>query len=61
MGVRFRPKMGGSFGFAVSMKITGNISKSRVNLNDGSFAKDLQDDAKQCTNAPYFLKLLRDK
>jgi len=61
MGVRFRPKMGGSFGFAVSMKITGNITKSRVNLNDGSFAKDLQDDAKECTNAPYFLKLLRDK
>ena len=45
MGVRFRPKMGGSFGFAVSMKITGNITKSRVNLNDPSFAQDLQDDA----------------
>jgi len=61
MGVRFRPKMGGSFGFAVSMKITGNITKSRVNLNDGNFAQDLQDDAKQCTNAPYFLKRLRDQ
>ena len=60
MGVRFRPKMGGSFGFAVSMKITGNITKSRVNLNDPDFAKDLQDDAKYCTNAPYFLKQLRD-
>ena len=59
MGVRFRPKMGGSFGFAVSMKITGNITKSRVNLNDASFAQDLQDDAKECTNAPYFLKKLR--
>ena len=61
MGVRFRPKMGGSFGFAVSMKITGNITKSRVNLNDGSFAKDLQDDAMECTNAPYFLKIKREK
>ena len=60
MGVRFRPKMGGSFGFAVSMKITGNITKSRVNLNDADFAKDLQDDAKLCTNAPYFLKQQRD-
>ena len=60
MGVRFRPKMGGSFGFAVSMKITGNITKSRVNLNDPDFAKDLQDDAKYCTNAPYFLKQQRD-
>ena len=57
MGVRFRPKMGGSFGFAVSMKITGNITASRVNLNDADFAKDLQDDAKRCTNAPYFLKI----
>lgn len=61
MGVRFRPKMGGSFGFAVSMKITGNITKSRANLNDGSFAQDLQDDAKRCTNAPYFLKQFRDR
>ena len=61
MGVRFRPKMGGSFGFAVSMKITGNITKSRVNLNDADFAKDLQDDAKLCTNAPYFLKQKRDR
>ena len=60
MGVRFRPKMGGSFGFAVSMKITGNITASRVNLNDPDFAKDLQDDAKQCTNAPFFLKQQRD-
>ena len=60
MGVRFRPKMGGSFGFAVSMKITGNITASRVNLNDADFARDLQDDAKRCTNAPYFLKLQRD-
>jgi len=60
MGVRFRPKMGGSFGFAVSMKITGNITASRVNLNDPDFAKDLQDDAKKCTNAPYFLKQQRD-
>ena len=60
MGVRFRPKMGGSFGFAVAMKITGNITASRVNLNDPDFAKDLQDDAKYCTNAPYFLKQLRD-
>ena len=59
MGVRFRPKMGGSFGFAVSMKITGNITASRVNLNDPDFAKDLQDDAKLCTNAPYFLKQQR--
>ena len=59
MGVRFRPKMGGSFGFAVSMKITGNITASRVNLNDPDFAKDLQDDAKNCTNAPYFLKQQR--
>jgi len=59
MGVRFRPKMGGSFGFAVAMKITGNITKSRVNLNDPDFAKDLQDDAKNCTNAPYFLKKMR--
>ena len=61
MGVRFRPKMGGSFGFAVSMKITGNITKSRVNLNDANFAQDLQDDAKYCTNAPYFLQRLRNK
>ena len=61
MGVRFRPKMGGSFGFAVSMKITGNITASRVNLNDPDFAKDLQDDAKYCTNAPYFLKQQRDR
>ena len=60
MGVRFRPKMGGSFGFAVSMKITGNITASRVNLNDADFARDLQDDAKRCTNAPYFLKQQRD-
>ena len=60
MGVRFRPKMGGSFGFAVSMKITGNITASRVNLNDPDFAKDLQDDAKLCTNAPYFLKQQRE-
>ena len=61
MGVRFRPKKGGSFGFSVSMVITGNITKSRVNLNDPSFAKDLQDDAMECTNAPYFLKMKRER
>ena len=43
-----------------NINITGNITASRVNLNDPDFAKDLQDDAKYCTNAPYFLKRLID-
>ena len=59
MGVRFRPKQGGSFGFAVAMKITGNITSSPVNLNDGDFANELQDDAMMCKNATYALKQLR--
>ena len=60
MGVRFRPKQGGSFGFNVAMKITGNIVKSRVNLMDTNFAEQLQMDAMKCQNAPDALKNYRD-
>ena len=56
MGVRFRPKQGGSFGFAVAMKITGTITSSPVNLNDAMFADELRDDASECKNATYALK-----
>ena len=56
MGVRFRPKQGGSFGFAVAMKITGTVTSSPVNLNDAVFANELRDDASECKNATYALK-----
>ena len=56
MGVRFRPKQGGSFGFAVAMKITGTVTSSPVNLNDAMFADELRDDASECKNATYALK-----
>jgi len=56
MGVRFRPKQGGSFGFAVAMKITGTITSSPVNLNDPMLADELRDDASECKNATYALK-----
>ena len=56
MGVRFRPKQGGSFGFAVAMRITGTVTSSPVNLNDAMFADELRDDASECKNATYALK-----
>jgi len=59
MGIRFRPKMGGSFGFAVSMKIIGTLTSSPVNLNDKGFANELRDDAMMCRNTTYPLKQYR--
>ena len=47
--------MGGSFGFSVAMKITGNITASPVNLNDQVFANELRDDAMMCRNTTYAL------
>ena len=61
MGVRFRPKMGGSFGFSVAMKITGNVTASPVNLNDPVFANELRDDAMMCRNATFALKEYRKR
>ena len=55
MGIRFRPKMGGSFGFEVAMKITGNLTASPVNLIDETFANQLRDDAVTCKNTTYAL------
>ena len=60
MGVRFRTKQGGSFGFAVAMKITGTVTDSPVNLNDSMFADELRDDASECKNATYALKQYKD-
>ena len=61
MGVRFRPKMGGSFGFSVAMKITGNVTASPVNLNDKVFANELRDDAMMCRNTTYALSQYRKR
>ena len=61
MGVRFRPKMGGSFGFSVAMKITGNVTASPVNLNDPVFANELRDDAMMCRNTTFALKEYRKR
>ena len=43
------------------MKIDADagVSASPVNLNDESFAEELQEDAMMCTNAPGNLALLR--
>ena len=61
MGIRFRPKMGGSFGFSVAMKITGNVTPSPVNLNDPVFANELRDDAMMCRNTTFALKEYRKR
>ena len=55
MGIRFRPKVGGSFGFEVAMKITGTLTESPVNLIDETFANQLRDDAMMCRNTTYAL------
>ena len=59
MGIRFRLKKSGSWNFNVSMRITGNLIKSSVNLNDPVFANELRDDAAECKNATDALKQYR--
>ena len=61
--LRFRYKATGvdSYGFNASMKITGGMNSSPVNLMDDQFIMDLQEDAMMCSNAPYPLQQLRNR
>ena len=59
--VRLKPSGKNSLTYNTSLKIDADagVSASPVNLNDESFAEELQEDAMMCTNAPSNLALLR--